>query len=475
MTRTNVTLPFTAYPKQLPYVQSTAMFKLGGGARGGGKSHTLAGMAVLLSFLYPGNTGVIGRDLLTNFRKTTLPLLLELIPPELLIRHEQGRDFYIDILSADGKTPSRIWYIEMLSPGNVLSGNFGWFGIDQAEQVPLETFINLGGTLRGPLPGGRPRPLHGLLTANPQAGWLMETFPVLEEEQALFDAAVAKEGPNFRPFESPYTRGKMIDADYAYFPFRAIDNPANGPGYEARLIREYGKLGASWVARMVYGVWNATREGLVYELAEANLWRRPKPGTQLYRQSAPVELGIDPSNGAGVYAVVVIQRWRDYVLVVDEYAVKGGTDESFHAWAKTRPWYNDVNDGLADSAKPDTIGRLRAWGLPIRAIPKKKNVSDQINAVKGGMAVNPVTGQPQLVIDEAACPTLVNEMRRRLYKRPNPKNPDMNVPEQPVKAWDNCCNALEYWYYTKLPFGLEGEGYPQQPLYEARKYMTLVR
>src|SRR5690242_20291382 len=111
-----IRLPFKATEKQLPFVQSSAMFKLGGGSRGGGKSHSLSGIGVLLSFMFPGNTGFMGRADLLDFKKTTLPLVLSLIPKELLIRH-QAQEHYIDILSIDGKTPSRIWYGEMKDPG----------------------------------------------------------------------------------------------------------------------------------------------------------------------------------------------------------------------------------------------------------------------------------------------------------------------------------------------------------------------
>jgi hypothetical protein len=75
-----VNLPFAATTKQSPFVKSSAMFKLGGGARGGGKSHCLAGIGVLLSFMYPGNSGYCGRAQLTDFERTTLPLLLNSSP-----------------------------------------------------------------------------------------------------------------------------------------------------------------------------------------------------------------------------------------------------------------------------------------------------------------------------------------------------------------------------------------------------------
>jgi hypothetical protein len=117
-------------------------------------------------FFLPGNTGYIGRANLTDFEKSTLPLIKDLIPPELLVAHNSQKHF-LDILSCDGVTVSRIWYGEMGDPGSLLSANLGWFAIDEAYEVPLETFVNLAGCLRGKLPNGQPRPFFGLMASNP--------------------------------------------------------------------------------------------------------------------------------------------------------------------------------------------------------------------------------------------------------------------------------------------------------------------
>lgn len=476
--RQSVDLPFLATAKQAPFVNSSAMFKLGGGARGGGKSHCLAGIGVLLSFLFPGNTGYCGRANLTDFEKTTLPLLLALIPKQLLLTHNSQKHF-IDILSCDGKTPSRIWYGEMSDPGSLLSGNLGWFFIDEAYEVPLETFVNLAGCLRGPLPDNTPRPYFGLLGSNPAPGWLMDTFPVLPEEQAQYDA-LSRQYPDldWEPVPSCMDPKKSIDPDYAYFHFNSADNPFNGPGYTERLITQYAKLGPEFVSRYVYGVWDATMAGLVYQLEDAHLYR-VNAGLGgfggLYRPGTSVVLGGDPSNGAGVYAVVACQVYRGRLLVIDEFYKLGGTDEDARDWLLTRPWREDIEDGVFDPAKPDSIKRLQSWGYPVRGLTKKKNVSDQIQAVKAKMAVDPVTRTSELAIDTEKCPNLIEEMRKRVYRNPNRRNPDLRIPEQPVKAFDHALNALEYLVYQLFPFGLPTTtGSPQQRVKQQRAYFRLA-
>lgn len=475
-----ISLPFHATEKQLPFVQSSAMYRLGGGARGGGKSHTLAGIAVLLSFLFPGNVGYCGRADLLDFKKTTLPLILQLIPPELLVRHQQ-QEHFIDILSCDGKTTSRMWYGEMKDPGSVLSGNYGWFFIDEAYEVPEETFVNLAGTLRNDyLPNGTLRPLMGLLASNPAPGWLMEWFPVTEEEQAVYDEMVAQHGQNFIPIPSPYQpnpeKVKMIDPDYAYFPFRARDNPHTGPAYETNLIKTYGKLGQAYIARMVYGVWDVTMEGLVHKLDERSLYRGQQPGQRLYRPGGPCILAGDPSNGAGVYAVNVLQRWKDRVLLIDEFHRPGGNDEDFREWLSAQPYANDVEYGIFDPAKPDTIKRLNSYGIPVRGMRKKKNVEEQINSLNLALAVDPIKGYSTVLIDALYCPETVAELRKRTYRTPSRRNPNLRVSGQPVKAFDHHCNDLEYWFYEMLPFGAPASGVSQQEqAYQARSYMSLLR
>lgn len=468
-----VKIGFKPTPKQKPFVDSTAMFKLGGGARGGGKSAVLCNIAFLLSFHYPGNVGYAGRAQLTDFERSTLPLLLQAIPPELLVTHNQNKR-YLDILSKDGVTVSRIWYGPMENPGELLGGDFGWFFIDEAYQVPQETFVNLAGNLRGSLPDGSIRPFFGLLATNPAPGWLADTFPVYEEEYAAYQEAIKREGPNFQPFPSPVVEGKHIDPDYQYFPFRASDNPYNGPGYEERLIKQYAKLGPEWVSRMVYGVWDATMEGLVYQLKDENLWHSRTGNGRLYRPGVPVELAGDPSNGAGVYAVAVLQRFKGHVLQVDEFYREGGTDEDFRDWLKAQPYSDDVADGVFDHAKPDSVKRIRSWGYWVHGLRKKKNITDQINAVKVNLAVDPLSGRSVYIIDARQCPNTVQEFRKRVYKPRSSRNPDLRRAEQPVKANDHIINAVEYWFYEKLPFGNEPEPEKQDPAYTARAYMRLL-
>lgn len=434
--------------KQAPMVASSAMIKLGGGARGGGKTDFLARMAVTLSIQFPGNKGFMGRRDLSDFRSSTMEALLRSIPKGLCVEpcpHEQKKEFRLrtprSIESGDPDWESTILYGELKDAGSILSGEIGWFAIDEAYEVPRLSFDHLSGSMRRKLPDGTVPPMFGLLASNPSPGWLMDLFPVTEEEQAAYNALVAQYGDGWLPqrFPTPFNPQKMLDYDYAYFPFRAEDNPHLPPGYLERLIKTY-QHDPVLLARMVYGRWDVTMQGLVYQLLQAHRWNPRRPGQRLYRQGVPVLLGIDPSNGAGNYAATVVQTHRDRILLVGEYKRQGGNDDDFLDWLHHQPFANQVADAVSDSARPDTIRRLRAKGLPVRS-SGKKDVTAQINTVKSLMQVRPETGDARLLVDESQCPQFIREMGLRSYKQ---MSNDMNTPEQPLKKYDDLLNSFEY-------------------------------
>src|SRR4051812_38680354 len=131
-----VSVRFAFDPKesQLPYCQSSAMYKLGGGRRGGGKSYTLANLGVSLSLDFPGNRGFIGRRDLSDFKDTTQLQLDKAIPRGLLKYHNlQEKEYRIatarSLETGDDRWDSIIKYGELKDANSILSGEIGWFGI----------------------------------------------------------------------------------------------------------------------------------------------------------------------------------------------------------------------------------------------------------------------------------------------------------------------------------------------------------
>jgi hypothetical protein len=475
----NVRFAFDPKESQLPYCLSSAMYKLGGGRRGGGKSYTLANLGVSLSLDFPGNRGFIGRRDLADFKDTTLIQLEKAIPRGLLKYHNlQDKEFRIatarSLETGDEQWDSIIKYGELKDPNSILSGEIGWFGIDEAFEVPQLSFSHLGASLRLRLPDGTYPPYFALLMSNPSPGWLMDYFPVLPQEQAYYRLLTAKYGSTWKPVRSPAPQyqNKMLDYDYAYFPFGASDiEDILPPGYLKNITRIYGKEGAAMVARMVMGDWGFQVEGLVYNLLVPHRWNPSKPGQRLYNPAKEVILGIDPSNGAGHYACTVWQVSGKRKHIVDEYKVKGATDDDFIDWLNTQPYANSIAGAVCDSARPDTVKRLQKKGVPVVGVGQK-DVTAQISTFKELLRVDEKTGEALLLIDESCCPQLIREFGLRSYKAQKPGGP--SVPEQPVKAWDDLLNSAEYVarYYWPVASTDDTFEYPEavtnRPLYVVR-------
>lgn len=480
---TSQTIRFNWQPteKQTPMVQSSAMFKLGGGARGGGKTDFLGAMGSAISLQFPGSRGFLGRRDHADFLNSTMEAFLRYLPRELCVDpcpNKQEKRFTIktkkSLETGDPRWDSIVLYGELKDAGSILSGEINWFGIDEAFEVPQLSFSHLAGSLRHRLPDGTVPPYYGFLASNPSPGWLMDYFPVTEEEQALYQALTAQHGARWLPqaFPTPFNPDKVLDFDYAYFPFRAEDNPYLDPGYVARLIKTYEKEGPVVLARMVYGRWDMTMQGLVYRLLPAHRWNPKEPGQRLYQPGAPVILGIDPSNGAGHYAATVWQVFGRRKHVVAEFKKQGAIDGDFLDWLGAQPFNADIADAIVDSARPDSVKRLRAAGVPARDTGKK-NVGEQVSALGHQLAIHPDTGHADILIDESQCPHLIREFGLYSYKDQGPNR--LNVKEEPLKRDDDLINSAQYVCRAKWPVAdaLGGEAeyrtaHTRTPLYLAR-------
>jgi hypothetical protein len=208
--------------------------------------------------------------------------------------------------------------------------------------------------------------------------------------------------------------------------------------------------------RLRDGLWVAA-EGTVYTLLPEHL------GDHLYQRGKPVELAIDPNNGAGPYATLVIQPSLEHVCVVDEYYAVGGTDEGLAEWLVERGYAAQTTGGVVeagairaavcDPAKPETINRLRRLirGLWFAEYPGKKEIAANTNAVRALMRVDPALHRAQLVVDRERCPYTIEEFGQYVWARPPASDPERNVPQQPADKWNHCMDGLGYWAIVRRP------------------------
>lgn len=452
-----IELQYQPTPAQYPFSASTARYKLAGGSMGGGKTYMLAGEALDHLVTYPGSVGFLGRLDLQDLIKTTLKEFLAQCPKELLLEHHHT-ERKITIESVDPRYPSTLYYGELKDPNSLLSLNLSFFVIDEAFEVPKQSFDALASRLRLRLPDGTYPQYVGMLSSNPAPCWLMDYFPVTEEQQIA-----VRTGQWDRP-------------QYAYFPFGMDANPHVATDY-VREMQDLFRDDEVAYARYVQGRWDNRMQGLIYPLEPYHRWKAPMPGMRLYKPGMPVELAGDPSGGAAPYSVLVIQQQGERVCIVDEFYEEGASDEDVHEWLRAKPYRDKVVDGIFDPAAKTSIERLQRLGLPVRGLTHKKDIAGHIATVKGIMRQDAATGYAPLLIDENYCTHLLSEFG--LYSYRKIKESDYKAGQRPSETPEDknnhAINALEYWTREKRPLASGSQFVRKPPSKKRASYLNYLR
>jgi hypothetical protein len=212
--------------------------------------------------------GYLARHELVSFRRTTLLTLLQFLPEAIIKSHNQSKQ---EIILING---SKILYgglgDDQKAIERLKSLNLGWFGIDQAEETTESHFLMLASRLRLPLPGIR---YKGLLTANPEPGWV---------------------------------RDRWIDnthPDHKFIPALPSDNPYLPPDYEQNLRMLYAG-NEPLIKALLEGNWDVTTAGdflISYGLIRAATARQvPDTGKCV--------MGVDVARFGDDESVVIVRR-----------------------------------------------------------------------------------------------------------------------------------------------------------------------
>lgn len=245
-----VTNDYTPTPTQSKAHKATERYKLFGGAMGGGKSRWLCEEAKELSMGYPGNRGVMCRYHLQDFKNSTLKLLLEVFPKEIISNHNKAEN---TITLING---SEIIYMGLSEKENIdklKSMEIGFFCIDEASEVPKTSFLLFQSRLRRRLPDGTHSPFFGLLTSNPEDCWLKDDF-------------VLRGGGD----------------DYLFVPSLPRDNPYLPHDYEEQLRKTYPD---DWVFRYLEGSWDELSQG---DIIIPSDWVRASVNRDIVIEDKPV-------------------------------------------------------------------------------------------------------------------------------------------------------------------------------------------
>lgn len=319
---------------------------------------------------------------------------------------------------------SRVWVGGMDNPGKVLSSERDIIYANQAEELTLDDWETLRTRATGRA-GNMPYARSvGDCNPGPPQHWILQR----ERDQRLTVL-------HSRHEDNPtlYTdRGDLTDQGHATM---AVLDSLTGVRYQ----------------RLRLGLW-VSAEGTVYELKDEHL------GDNLFQPGKPTQLAVDPSNGSGPYAALVLQQVGARVLVVAEFYQVGGMDEDLRDWLLASPYHDKLTNVVCDPAKPDTIKRLKVMLKcnDVRGKEGRKDITAQISAVKSLMEVDAVTKVAPLVIDRGRCPMLLDEFSQYVWAKPLVSAPDRNISDTPVDAHNHCLDALAYWVTTKALAGLSG-------------------
>ena len=189
----NINLEYKPTEKQKLFHICEATYTLFGGAKGGGKTVALCNESIQLSLDYAGNRGFLCRRQYSDFKISTLLTLMAWIPTKLIKKHSKG-DKYIEFLNG-----SILYYGGLDEESNINklnSAEFGFFAVDQAEEIDADDYIKLGGTLRLKLKKGIHPHYRGILSANPAPGWLKQTFIKNPPKDHVFIQSLPKDNPH---------------------------------------------------------------------------------------------------------------------------------------------------------------------------------------------------------------------------------------------------------------------------------------
>lgn len=157
---------------QVAFHSSNRKYKGFKGSKGSGKTRGLIEECILLCYECPGNRGIIARLDLGDLKETTMQFFFEFCPEELILERNRSEHFVV-LRSKDPKRPSRIKFAHCKDPKSFESGEIGFFGLDESDEIPYETFQTLRTRIR--LKGV---PHYGLMAFNPtdRFHWLYRFF-----------------------------------------------------------------------------------------------------------------------------------------------------------------------------------------------------------------------------------------------------------------------------------------------------------
>lgn len=237
-----------------------------------------------------------------------------------------------------------------------------------------------------------------------------------------------------------------------------------------------------------------------------------------YNPDHPVRLAADPSSGANPYAILAIQDYGEYFIIVDELYERNTKIEEYDPIMRRRPWAANVESMVLDYHWPHDIVRWNEYGwkaFPCQAhlveegIPVVRNMlrhsgkydafyrarmnfilrkmglepdsdhllpadtlKEVLTEVEASLADDNLTPADidalkdcSRIFVDRKCVNTIMELKAYQYKKR--RNLNVNFQEAPRKYMDHLVDALRYYVFTYHRFA-EHEDMPK-----LRSYMTI--
>ena len=450
-------MPYIPTKKQIEAHCAAERFVGYGGAMGGGKTRWLCEMARLLSIQCPGNFGVVARQSGVVLKMTTQEVFFtETLIPGSSEWQELGCKFnksegmlYFTALNP----PSKIWFtgLDTDNTERIKSLNLGFFAIDEATEVSEDIFLMLCTRLRRK---GIPKIYRkGLISANPEAGWVKRRF-------------VDKKLQDY----------KFVDANYQ-------DNPHLPDDYHEL----FAEMPIRWKEKYLEGNWGAVT-GLVWKEFNDGFhiipFQRIPPEWRGFRgfdhgQQNPAAMlwcaygyydEIETRQLLGDRIDAMNPEYKDYPIIIVHhcYYKPGLVSEHrkniarqkvcidkpglIHAdpsiWAKDRE--KIISDG---KSKPYSIAEEYLESpYPLKGLVRGNNKVN-VGLIRVSTLLN--IGHLFFMDHESLDPLIGDGGEIRTYSWREPKNMEDDWPEEPEKRRDHACDALRYACMSMPPLSVE--------------------
>jgi hypothetical protein len=451
-------MAFTPEVFQRPFMQSTCRFPAFIGAWGTGK--TLCGImkGIMLSLMYPGNSGIIIRKTFKSLSRSTIKDFENWTGLKV---GEQKSE--VEIPESGGSTIAFAHAENLQDFRFTIQGmNIGWAEIEQCDELDsAEVFNELDGRIRRIL-----TPNMSIQNAMIRAGIIKEIIPDFarlgqEQRDDIEDAIISKlrlpvrqlmvtgnaNGHNWawRRWKKP---DKTRDKEYQLFEATSEQNRKNVPRSTLRSWDNMKLTAPKRHARMVMNSWeDYDIEGAYYAGLISDALKEGRTElTTLYDANVPVytfwDLGIRASDSTSIWFVQFI---GDEIWLID-YLEDYGKGMAHYSKELSRKPY----EYAAHYLPPDSVQRLQGEEItvrldimrklrrePVRVVPRHR-VEERIACVRGLLNRCKFNANTERGVD---C---LNNYRKKKYELQSSEDNPVFMSKPADDEWTNGADSFGY-------------------------------